>query len=109
MWWLLNISIALLTYWKIIHAGNFYSIVETQVPLSGIIKTIPGVTKRVCMLKCRISKNCKYSAIDLDRADCLHLNKLSISNGERTLKVTLFQETSTERIYPGTYHFCKIL
>ena len=71
------------------YGGGFYSLVETKVPQSGIIKVISGVSKNVCVLKCRFSKDCTYSAIDVKSNDCLQLNKLNFFDGEDTLSVKL--------------------
>ena len=98
----LELSFILLTVFSVVNAGGFYSFVETEVPLSGILKIISGVTKRVCVLKCRISQKCVFSAIKLEKEDCLHLNKINFSNGEETIAVNLIMETKTDLKVSGT-------
>ena len=93
---LTRIIIAVILQCCDVHAGGFYSFVKRNVPLSGIIKTIPGVTRRVCVLKCRISNKCGYSAMDTESDDCLHLSTLNIKGDEKTLIVNLFEETLTD-------------
>ena len=99
---LVELPIVLLTTLSMVNAGGFYSFVETKVPLSGIVKTISGVTKRICLLKCRLSNNCNYSAIDLEKANCLHLNKIDNEDGEETVDVNLIMETKTNLKVSGT-------
>ena len=100
-----KIIIALILQYDQVHAGNFYSFVKRNVPLSGIIKTIPGVTRRVCVLKCRMSNKCGYSAMDTESDDCLHLSTLNIKGDEKTLIVNLFEETLTDLKVPGKWKF----
>ena len=98
---LTRIIIAVILQCCDVHAGGFYSFVKRNVPLSGIIKTIPGVTRRVCVLKCRISKHCGFSAIDTESNDCIHLRTLNITGDEKVVTVNLLEETSTDRKVPG--------
>ena len=82
-------------------SGSFYTSVRTKVPFSGILKRFPGVTKRVCVQKCRLSDNCNHPAIALENDDCLHLDSLAISNKEVTIDVNLLEEISTDLKVPG--------
>ena len=96
---------------EIVETGGFYSLVKTKVPVSNIIKTIQDITKRVCLQKCRISKNCKHAAIDIKSNSCLHLNNISMSNGQETVKVDLFQETPIDKkvVKKGTHILFNII
>lgn len=91
-----KIAVALFVQLHHISAEYFYSFVKRNVPLAGIIKIIPGVTKRVCVLKCRMSKNCGYLAIDTESKDCIHLRTLNITGGEKVVAVNLLKETSND-------------
>ena len=102
---LVELSFILFITLTVVHAGGFYSMVETKVPLSGVVKTIVGVSHRVCVLKCRLSKKCEYSAIDLEKADCLHLNKINVSDGEQTVNVNLILEAKTNLKVSGTLNY----
>ena len=99
---LVEISIVILFKFHIIQAGDFYSFVKTKVPLSGIVETIPGVTEVVCILKCRHSKNCAYSATHSETDDCLHLSTVSLEGNESVLTVNLLEKVSTTLKYQGT-------
>ena len=78
--------------------GAYYNLVKTKIPLSGIIKTLHDVKEMKCVLSCRRSKNCLYSAMHLQNENCLHLNTTDVSNGGDTLTVNVL-----ERMSPGSH------
>ena len=102
---LFTLVIVALVYVQVLQTGNFYTLVKTDVPLSNIIKTIPDVTRRICLQKCRLSKTCEYAAIDVKRNECLHLNNISIPNGQETVSLGLLQELPTDKkvVREGTH------
>ena len=96
-----NYVLVLYIQFQDVSSGGFYSFIESKVPISGIVHTIPGVTRRVCVLKCRISEHCKYPAMDARGENCLHLNKLNTSGNDDTATVQLLEEISTNLKVPG--------
>ena len=74
--------------------GTYYNMVKTKIPLSGIIKTLQDVKEMKCVLSCRRSKNCLYSAIYLKNYRCLRLSTTDVSNGGDTLTVNVLERMS---------------
>ena len=93
MVYLLKLITVLCFHLTLAAAGYYYILVKTTVPLSGIIKKLQNIKKTECVLSCELSRDCDYSAMDLQNKNCLHLNTIDASDANDSVAVNLFDLT----------------
>ena len=84
---------ALLTQFSLLKANRYTEEVRS-VLVSSIVKELSGVSKPVCVLRCRRSKECLNAAIQKKVSGnvCLHLKNSTDTTDKETTLVTVLEE-----------------